>query len=212
MALAITALLALAALNQSQASMPALDPKAQEVILRTRSSNATYTIHWRTYGVDGGAKTDYAWGATFRQGPLLRYESRDKRVVADCAVGTATRYYESIGRNEYSSGPKIAKAYCGIDSALGIVSSRYLGQIESNFGLLDRIRVADRDGVHVYSATSGGEIVGIESNYQGSKYTIIAEPMSFDHSLPAGDLFSRKSLTSSKVSKANQSRGSRPAN
>ena len=212
MVLAITAALVLAPLSQSQASTPALDPKAQEVVLRTRSSNTTYTIYWRSYGADGGAKTDYAWGATFRQGPLLRYESRDKRVVADCAARTATRYYESIGRNEYSSGPKIAKAYCGIDSELGIVSSRYLGQTESKFGMLDKITVADRDGTHIYLVTSGGEIVGVSSNYQGSKYTIIAEPMSFDRSLPAGDLFSRKSLTSSKVSKAIQSRGSRPAN
>lgn len=211
MALTIVALLALVQLIPSQASTPALDPKAQEVILRTHSSTATYTIYWRSYGTDGGAKTDYAWGATFRQGPLLRYESRDKRVVADCAARTATRYYDSIGRNEYSSGPKIVKAHCGIDSELGIVSSRYLGQTESKFGLLDIVRVADRDGVHIYRVTSGGEIVGVSSNYQGSKYTIIAEPMSFDRSLPAGDLFSRRSLTSSKVSRAIQSRGSRPA-
>jgi hypothetical protein len=212
MSLALAALFALTPLSQSQASTPALDPKAQEIILRTRSSNGTYTIYWRTYGGEDGAKTDFAWGATFRRGPLLRYESRDKRVVADCAARTATRYYDSIGRNEYSSGLKIAKSYCGIDSELGILSSQYLGQVESKFGLLDKIRVADREAVHVYSVTSGGEIVGVASNYQGSKYTIIAEPMSFDQSVPAGDLFTRKSLTSSKVSKALQSRGSRPAN
>jgi hypothetical protein len=190
---------------------PAFDPKAQVVIQRTQSSSATYTIYWRNYGTYGGTKTDYAWGATFRQGPLLRYENRDKRVIADCAAGTATRFYDSIGRNEYASGPKIAKTYCGVDSALGLLSAEYLGQEQSRFGLVDKIRVADRDGTHVYLVTSEGIIVGIASNYQRSKYTIIAEPMSFDPGLPNGDLFSRKSLTSSKVSKAIQSQGSRPA-
>lgn len=208
----LVALLALTPASQSQPATPALDPKAQEVIQRTKSSKATYTIYWRNYGLDGGAKTDFAWGATFRQGPLLRYESRDKRVVADCAAGTATRYYDSIGRNEYSSGPKIAKSYCGIDSEFRILSSRHLGQTDSKYGLLDKIRVADRDAVHVYLVTSGGEIVGISSNYQGSKYTIIAEPMSLERSLPTGDLFTRKSLTSSAVPKAIQSRASRPEN
>lgn len=211
MALGISLLLVLAPLSQSEASTPAFDPKAEEVILRTRSSAATYTIHWRSYGVHGGTKSDYSWSATFRQGNLLRYEKRDVRVVADCASGVATRYYETIGRNNYSSGAKIAKAYCGIGSELGIVSSRYLGQTESKFGLLDKVRIADRDGVHVYLVASGGEILGVSSNYQGSKYTVIAEPTSFERSLPAGDLFSRKSLTSSKVSKTVQSRSSRPA-
>ena len=185
-----------------------LDPKAEEVIGRARTTEATYTIFWRIRTASPSTKPEYAWSATFRRGPLVRMEDLGGRVVADCAAGTGTQYNLSIALNDYTVGSKVAKRHCGINEDRKI-SSHWLGQRESAYGLVDVVRVIHQDGTDTYEVTTAGEVVGVTSTLGGSKIVAVAEPMSFERSVPEGDLFSRKSLATSKVPKIIQNRGSR---
>lgn len=186
-----------------------LDPKAEEVIARSRATDATYTIYWRVSVVGGASGSYHAWGATFRQGALLRVEDMRSRAVADCSTGTVTQYGLSIGRDDYSYGTKVAKRYCGIDADRKVISTRWLGRKDGNFGPVDEIQVVDKDGTSLYQVTESGVVVRVHTTSRESDVTVAVEPISFEFSVPNGDLFSRKSLGTSRVSKQLQSRGAR---
>ncbi|WP_309602044.1 hypothetical protein [Sphingomonas sp.] len=209
-ALATLAAMLAAILPASVAGAQSLDPAAEAVLSRARSSTSTYTIYWRVQRSDGGS-LEFNWGATFRKGSLVRVEDVASRAVADCAVGKGMQSYISIGY-EYSAGPKIARRYCGIDSDRRVRATRWVGQKQGQFGLVDEVEVVDEDGTFTYLVTVGGEVVGVTGRLRGSSTTIVAEPMSFDRTVPPGDLFSRLSLASSRVPKIVQSQGARAAN
>ena len=195
------------------AARPVLDPKAEEVIARSRTTPKTYTIFWRIhYSQGSGGSPEYSWSATFRKGPLVRIEDNRWRAIADCAAGRGTRFYVSFGRNDYESGKKIAQAYCGIDTDRKIRSTRWLRQKPSKFGLLDEVEIVDEDGTFIYQVAPDGELVGVTTSWRGSKDLVVAEPMSIEYGLPTGDLFSRMSLAKSHVPKTVQSRASRAEN
>jgi hypothetical protein len=200
----------LAIMAADAAHAESLDPKAEEVIARTRATTATYTIYWRVGGTDGSSKPDYNWAATFHRGSLHRFESKAWRVVADCAAGTGTKFYVSMGGHDYSTGAKIAKQYCGINADRDVLSSVWLGQKEGKFGEVDEIRIVDRDGTSTYQVTADGIVVGITTGEPGTNYVAVVEPIALERDLPSGDVFSRKSLASSFVPKVIQSQGSRP--
>jgi hypothetical protein len=204
---AIFAAMLLSATASDIAFAEPLDPKAEEVIARARTPESTYTIFWRVRIADPSSKTEYAWGATFRRGSFVRMEDLRWRVVADCSAGTGTQYHLSIG-NDYLTGSKVAKRHCGINEDRKL-SARWLGQQESKFGLVDLVQVVNQDGTDTYQVTAAGEVVGVTSTYRGSNVTVVAEPTSFERSLPDGDLFSRRSLATSMVPKKVQSEGSR---
>lgn len=184
------------------------DPKAEEVIARARTTQSTYTIYWRIRVADTSSKPEYAWAATFRRGPLVRMENLEARAVADCNAGTGTQYHLTIN-NDYLVGSKVAKRYCGINEDRKISSTRWLGQKESEIGLVDEVQVVNQDGTNTYLITGAGEIVSVISTFRGSNVAVVAEPMVFERSVPAGDLFSRRSLASSMVPKKLQSQASR---
>ena len=206
---AIMVALFLAATANGVTAAEPLDAKAEEVITRARTTASTYTIFWRVRIADPSSKTEYAWGATFRRGPLVRVEDLSWRAVADCAADTGTQYRLSIG-NDYLVGSKVAKRNCGINEDRKI-SAHWLGQKESKFGLVDVVRVVNQDGTDTYQVTAAGEVVGVTSTFRGSKVAVVAEPRSFERGVPDGDLFSRRSLATSMVPKKIQNQGSRPA-
>ena len=205
----ISATILLAAITGDLIPTLPVDARAEEVTARTRTTESTYTIYWRVRIAGKSSEPAYAWGATFRRGSLLRVEDSRSRAVADCSVGTGTKYYHSIGRNDYSVGRKVAERYCGIDADRKVVSISWLGQKDSKYGLVDEVRVVDEDGTFDYQVTAAGEVVGVTSTFRGSTVAVVVEPMSFEHNVPAGNLFSRTSLATSKVAKAIQSQGSR---
>ena len=192
------------------AALPlSIDPKAEEVIARSRTTTATYTAYWRVR-YSGPGKPDYAWGATFRKGSLVRVEDVQSRAVADCATGKGTEFSLGVGRDDYQIGKKVAQRYCGIDADRKIRSARWLGQKPGKFGPVDEVQIVDEDGTFTYQVGPGGELIGVTSKWRSTNYLVVAERMSFEYGVPEGDLFSRLSLASSKVPKLIQSRGSRP--
>jgi len=192
------------------APVRSIDPKAEQVISRSRTTAATYTIYWRVRYSEGSGTPDHAWGATFRDGPLLRVEDVRSRAVADCAAVKGTQFDLSVGRDDYQIGRKVAQRYCGIDADRKVRSARWLGQKPGTFGLVDEVEIVDEDGTFTYQVAAKGELVGVASTWRGTNSTSVAEPMLIEYGVPTGDLFSRLSLASSKVPKAIQSRGSRP--
>ncbi len=186
-----------------------VDPKAEEVVARSRTTTATYTIYWRVQISDGGAKPNFAWGATFRKGTLVRVEDTGSRAVADCATMKGFQSVVSIG-NEHSNGHKIAQHFCGIDSDRRVRSARWLGQKQGEFGLVDEVQIIDEEGTFIYQVAADGALMGVSSTSRVSGFVVVAEPMSFDLRVPAGDLFSKMSLASSRVPKVIQSQASRP--
>ena len=209
MRLATTMFASLLVATVGNAAQPALDSKAEEAIARSRTTTATYTIFWRVRFSESSGTPDYAWGVTFRKGPLVRVEDVRRRAVADCAAGTGTSFYLSFARNDYESGKKIAQAYCGIDADRKVRSTRWLGQEPTRFGLVDEVKIEDEDGIFIYQVAPKGELVGVTSSARGSRNMTVVEPMSIEYAVPTGDLFSRMSLVNSKVPKAIQSRASR---
>lgn len=206
---AIASAMLMAAIASASGAEPSLDPKAEEVIARTRASTATYTIYWRVSVMGAPSSPYHAWGATIRQGALLRVEDLQSRAVADCSKGTATQYSDSIGRGNFAYGKKIAERYCGIDADRRIVSTRWLAKKDGRFGSVDEVEIVDEDGTYVYQVTEDGVVVGIETTSRDRDVRVVTEAMSFERSVAAGDLFSRRSLSSSRVPKQVQSRGSR---
>jgi hypothetical protein len=186
-----------------------IDPKAEEVITRSRTADVTYTIYWRIEYSDGSGTVDHAWGATFRKGSSVRVEDVDSRAVADCAAVTGTQFNLGVSRADYQLGKKVAQRYCGIDSDRKVRSARWLGQKPGKFGPVDEVEIVDEDGTFTYQVGSKGELLGVVSAWRGFKSLTVAEPMSIEYAVPGGDLFSRKSLASSKVPKIMQGKGAR---
>jgi hypothetical protein len=191
-------------------SAESIDVKAQEVIDRSRSSTATYTVYWRVRSTERLGKPDYSWAATFSSGSRRRVENGTGRVVVDCAAGTGLQFVPGIGTGQYLGGKKVAQRNCGINAEFPIRLAKWLGQKESKFGLVDEVEVTDQEGTATYLVTAAGEIVGSTSTYAGSKYITVAEPMHFDRSVPSDKIFSKASLSNSSVPRSIQSRASRP--
>lgn len=189
-----------------------IDPKAEEVISRSRTTTATYTIYWRVRYAEGAGKPDYAWGATFRKGSLVRVEDVQSRAVVDCAAVKGTQFNLGVGRDNYQIGKKVAQKYCGIDADRKMRAARWLGQKPGKVGLVDEVEIIDEDGTFTYQVAAGGELVGVTSKSRGTNFMVVAEPMSMEYGVPAGDLFSRMSLARSQVPKTVQSRASRAEN
>ncbi len=182
-----------------------VDVKAQEVIDRTRITTAEHVIYYRAYSFVKEANPRVWWSAVFHQGTRYRTESAWFRIVADCSIGAgvqvALRARKDRG-NAYSVDPKYAKQACGISAEREILSAKWLGQKQGQFGISDQVEISEKKGTYLYTVGQRGEILGVIVTHRGETTPIVTEAVVVEYKLPDGDLFSRESLRRSMVARA----------
>ena len=193
--------LALAMSNPSPAEGN-IDPKAQDVIDRTRTTTRPHVVYYRAHSSAGYGKQKYWLSAVFHQGAQFRTESPWIRITADCAKGTAVQLEivaKQPGGGKYTADPKYAKQACGISADREILSARWIGKKLGRFGPFDQIEIIEKKGSYIYSVGRGGEILGVTMTPTGDPNPIVTEAVAFEYELPDGELFSIKSLERSAI-------------
>jgi hypothetical protein len=194
--IAAALLLGLAASGDAGASPAegADDARARAAFDRTKRTDATYALYSWNWVKGAGFETGPHWSAEFHRGRLHRVETPHIRVVADCAAGTGTLLNVATGRSE--TGPAPARAACGINSNSPIRNLEYLGRVDSRFGKLDRLRIRDAADERLYAVDDSGVLVASEifPRDPAAGYCVQQEPLAIERSLPAQDMFSRRSL------------------
>ena len=170
-----------------------LDPKAEAVVERTRTTRATYVVYgWRS--MDGSSGD---WAAEFNSGALHRVENSINRIVADCSKMTGAAY--DLATGEIDRGAWTAKAACGIQSLTTSLSSKWLGQVETPFGRGDRILITDAVSARTYDVLDNGVIAASTYHRNSDGRDIVMEASDVSNSLPKADIFSESSLQESVV-------------
>ena len=144
-----------------------MDPKVAEVVDRSRTTNATYSLYSRSRLTLEGRAPVEEWGAEFHHGALHRVETPTNRMVANCTDLSGTHLFLPTG--ERSSEEWIAKAACGINANKPIASSEWLGRVDTPFGPADRVKLVDGDSIRTYDVADNGALVaGTISDLDGT--------------------------------------------
>jgi len=172
---------------------------ARTVLDRTKTTAATYASYdWMTGRDEKGIANDM-WVAEFREGNRYRAETVDFRAVVNCH--THEGYSLNVRSGELKRDDTLYDE-CGVSTSGSIESVVRLPSVTSSaFGMLDVIKVTDATRIRYYQVDRRGVIM--RSNWtarDGSPYPCIqAEPIARVATLPPGDIFSPKSLTTSVV-------------
>lgn len=176
-----------------ESASSATDAKAQETIARTRTTTATYSVYsWRSMNASLGD-----WSAEFHKGPLHRVESVFNRIVANCETMTGAALNLETGqidRREWT-----AKAACGIQSLSNPLEERWLGSVETTFGVADRVKISDDVSTRTYQVLKNGAIVASTYLPKLGANETSSNAVEVSAELPDQEIFSESSLHSSFV-------------
>jgi hypothetical protein len=188
-------LLALLCAGTAQAQA-AIDQRAQEVIDRTRTTRANYSLFsWNHASVKEGPVLD-EWSAEFNRGNLHRVETPRDRLVADCEAHTGV--HVNLQTLAVSRGLEVAKAACGVQANSKILSASYDGRGDGRFGLADRITVRDPENLRTYEVAANGAIVGATIRSEDGRVSLKMWTVALENEAP-NDIFTEESLTESAV-------------
>ena len=138
---------------------PMIDEQAQAAVDRTRNPTSAYSLFTWNEGNTPERGRISEWAAEFHRGQLHRVETPLHRLVADCDKGTGTVLDVKTG--EQFTNDRVAKAACGVDANVSIVTMRFLGRELGRFGFVDRVEITDNDGgLRTYDIDRIGAIVG----------------------------------------------------
>lgn len=167
---------------------------ALAVLERTKATRATYTIHiWNR--VTNPDKPPFEEASVeFHKGDLHRIETPRDRVVADCRAKTGAHL--SVETGEITEGPEIAAFACGINTNFPILSIELLPNVETKFGVAQRVRVADKHNVREYSILENGALAKTTytENRIAGRVLIVAEATRIENSVPEDAMFDKASL------------------
>lgn len=174
-------------------SAAAIDPKVARIIQRSRATEATYSVYsWRSREQSGGD-----WSAEFHSGHLHRVESAFNRLVANCATMTGAALDLKTGQIDRRDW--VAKAACGIQSIAKPLSSQWLGEAKTRFGLVDRIRITDDASARTYEVMLNGALVGSTYAPISGEPETVSTAIAVSSTLPSNVLFTEQSLGQSFV-------------
>ncbi len=179
-------------------AQPAMDPRVQSVIDRTRQTHVVYANYiWGTTAWTGVAPSD-EWSAEFHSGDLHRVENPRIRAVADCKAMTGA--YLDIATGKITRDAAVARVSCGISTNAPFKSSRYDGSVQSPFGPAERFTVSDGQQRRTYDVTADGAIVRSYFILEATgEMTIDQRSVAVLPTLPATDIFDEASLSRSFV-------------
>jgi hypothetical protein len=190
----------IAALAVSAVAEPSrIDPAAQAVVERTRTTTATYSVyHWDWIRLSNG-EPYRQWSAEFHHGTRHRVESPLFRGVADCAAGTGTLLFLATG--ETRTGAAVARSACGIDSNEDVTSIELAGETGSAFGPAETVRLFAGGKERIYVVDRDGVLLAAEifATAEGNSECLQSAPTALERSVPEGDIFSEDSLAYSVV-------------
>jgi hypothetical protein len=191
-------ILAVAAAGLSTAAISAaFDPRANQVIDKTRTTTATYSIYnWSRVTPPDGNATE-GWAAEFHKGNLHRVETPHVRIIADCAAVMGT--YRNVDTGETGTNAQVARVACGIAAAVPIHSTEWVARVNSRFGALDRIRVTDERNIRTYDVAGNGAIVNGSIADSDGTMRLDGVGTALLPTLPEEDIFSTESLQQSVV-------------
>jgi len=175
-----------------------LTGKVKEVVDRTKTTRATYAVYtWNELSRDGA--TVQEWAAEFHSGDKHRVETPRDRLVADCKAQTGSGLTPATG--DTIDGPAVARAACGINTNKTFLAVEWKGQVETPFGMADRVRLVDKDDIRTYDVSPSGVIVHATyaRNTPDAPVELISEAVGVLPDLPAPDMFDKASLARSYV-------------
>jgi hypothetical protein len=180
---------------------------AQQVILRTRSTHATYfVVTANEIHRDDGTIHEFA--AEFNQGDFHRVETPRDRIVANCRTGWSAHL--NLASGKISHGDQISGSVCGIDPTAIVEDRAITGSRQSQFGLLQQLRIVRVDGTRNYEVAPNGAIVGETLADVTGKVRLVERAILLSDHLPAADIFSEASLARSVVSDQLKKEASEP--
>lgn len=186
----------LAALITSLTFTGALAAEFEDVVARTKTTQATYALYnW--YRLTKGSEVSEEWAAEFNFGDMHRVETPRDRIVANCKFGIGTWY--SLVTGETVTSTDIAKTACGISTRAAFTSTAWKGAFSSPFGKVDRIQVTDAQVVRNYDVTLDGVIVVTKFQNLDGTPALDTLGATIIHELPAGRMFEPSSLQQSFV-------------
>ncbi len=175
----------------------AFDQRADQAIMRSRTTTATYALYAWNHVTPADENPREEWAAEFHKGTLHRVETPRTRLVADCAAVMGT--YFDVETGETGTNAQVARVACGISAARPIRSAEWIARVSSRFGPIDRIRVTDDKVIRTYDVADNGALVsGTISDLDG---TLRLDNFALDlvSTLPSEDIFSKESLQRSVV-------------
>lgn len=167
---------------------------ALAVLERTKTASATYTIHiWNRVTNPNEPAFEEA-SAEFHKGELHRIETPRDRVVADCRAQTGAHL--SVETGEITEGPRIAAFACGINTNFPMLSIELLPDVETKFGVAQRVRVTDKQNIREYSILENGALAKTTytENRPDGQVLIVAEAILLDDRVPENMMFDKASL------------------
>jgi hypothetical protein len=197
----------LIALACGSAASAAYDERAQQIISKTRTTTATYSLYsWGRITRPDENPTE-EWAAEFNRWPMHRVETPRVRLVADCAAVMGTYFEVETGKS--GTNAQVARAACGISGMKPIRSAEWTGRGKSRFGHVDRLRVTDDDNIRTYDIADNGAIVaGTIADLDGTM-RLDSFALNLLSTLPSEDIFSMESLQRSVVPEQYKQRPSR---
>ncbi|MES2097955.1 MAG: hypothetical protein V4459_14475 [Pseudomonadota bacterium] len=175
------------------------DDDPESVITRTKTTTATYASYdWMIERDEEGAAND-GWAAEFNAGDWHRVENASRRVLANCRSHIG--YIYDVASGETASDDTVWVGACGIYTGTQILSVDRLPGVTTKTGMVDVIRITDRQRVRYYQVDARGVI--LRSNWTAANGSpapcLQGEPIARLNALPPGEIFSRASLARSVV-------------
>ena len=177
----------------------AIDPRAQQVVERTRTTNATYARYAWNWVRDADGSVRREWSAEFHRGTLHRVETPSLRVIADCAARTGMAV--DVATGETFEGPSVAAVACGISAHAPVESLEWLGARDSRFGPVETVRLTDPEDERIFVVDADGALVAFEvfARTADRATCLQGEAVAVERRVPEGDIFSAESLVESVV-------------
>lgn len=174
------------------------DKRVEAALALSRETKATYSLY-SINRITLDDKTIEEWAAEFHSEDMHRVETPRDRIIADCRAGAGTALNLATGQR--SSGPQYAKAACGVNANIPILSSRFLGKIKTKFGTAEKIEITDKYQIRGYSILSNGVLAEATITVLGppKKLKLTNCPILVTKQLPERDIFSIASLDKSVV-------------
>jgi hypothetical protein len=154
------------------------DKRVSAALALSRETKATYSLY-SINRITQDDKTIEEWAAEFHSENMHRVETPRDRIIADCRAGTGTALNLATGQR--SSGPQYAKAACGVNANIPILSDKYQ--------------------IREYSILANGVLAEAKITERGppKKLRLTNCPILVTKKLPEHDIFSIESLGKSVV-------------
>ena len=192
LAIAATVLLTPELGSARTATIPA---KVGEVLDRTQRTDLTYAVYKRSHiDFEGAMPARDGWSAEFHSGAKLRVETLVSKALADCDARDGVLIIPEI--DKITRGREVADLACGITLDQPVLQAEWLGEVDSEFGRLDRIRIVTAEVIMTFDVNPDGVTVNavFQRNDADKSIAVEEHAVAIETALPEGPLFDEAAL------------------